>query len=114
MVWSCTSAQSRAIAQWLKGAAAPTPRTRTKSGAKIDVRRGTQGCVGARMGTKGVYGGSVRGHLWSGVEWSGEEWSGAERSGAEWSALEWSGAERSGAELSGVEWSEAEWSGVVS
>ena len=30
-VWSCTNAQSCAIAQWLKGAAAPTLRTQTKS-----------------------------------------------------------------------------------
>ena len=30
-VWSCTSAQSCAIAQWLKGAAAPTLRTQTKT-----------------------------------------------------------------------------------
>ena len=30
-VWSCTSAQRCAIAQWLKGTAAPTPRTHTKS-----------------------------------------------------------------------------------
>ena len=29
--WSCTSAQSCAIAQWLKGAAAPTLRAQTKS-----------------------------------------------------------------------------------
>ena len=30
-VWSCTNAQSCAIAQWLKGAAVPTLRTQTKS-----------------------------------------------------------------------------------
>ena len=30
-VWSCTNAQSYAIAQWLKGAAARTLRTQTKS-----------------------------------------------------------------------------------